>query len=122
MPRERSKKLTIRLSDNEYKEIVQKLTIAKKQHHSIFKTYTDYIMYCIKSFSINVIKTEIIEKELKAIGKNINQWTKNVNTYNEVEKEDVEKLEKEIVKIWQLLKSLKNEIKVNMENIPSKTK
>lgn len=122
MPRERSKKLTIRLSEKEYIEIIKKLNNAKKQHHNIIKTYTDYIMYCINQFHIVTIKTEIIEKELKAIGKNINQWTKNVNTYNEVEKKDVEKLEKEIVKIWQLLKSLKNEIKVNMENIHSKTK
>lgn len=120
--RTRNKKLTLRLTNDEYNEVIKKLDDAKRQHNSIFRTYADYILHCINSFSIKVIKTEIIEKELKAIGKNINQWTKNINTYNEVERADVEKLEKEIVKIWQLLKSLKNEIKENMESTHLKTK
>lgn len=122
MSRIRNKKITIRLTDNEYELVINKLNEAKKAQKGKFKTYADYIMYCVSKFQINVIKTELIEKELKAIGKNINQWTKSINTYNEIDKEDVDKLEKEIGKIWQYLKFLKNEITENMECTHLKTK
>ena len=122
MSRLRDKKITIRLTDNEYKLIIKKLNEAKKTQKSMFRTYADYIMYCVSNFQINVIKTELIEKELKAIGKNINQWTKTINTYNEVDKEDVNKLEREIGKIWQYLRFLKSETQKSIKDIPSKTK
>ena len=122
MSRLRDKKITIRLTDDEYKLIIKKLNEAKKIQKSMFHTYADYIMYCVSNFQINVIKTELIEKELKAIGKNINQWTKSINTYNEVDKEDVNKLEGEIGKIWQCLRFLKSETQKNIKDIPSKTK
>lgn len=119
--RKRNRKLTIRLSDTEYERVIKKLDDAKHKHKELFNSYSDFILCCIDRSQIYTIKTSIIDQELKAIGKNINQWTKNINIFNNVDRSDVEKLEKEVAKIWQLLRSLKSEIKESMDNIHSKT-
>ena len=122
MSRVRNKFLPIRLKDDEYKRAMKKLNEGKKK--GLYKTYAEYIMDILDKSKIEVyeINLQTWDKELKAIGNNINQWTKGVNTFNEVSKEDVIKLEGEIKKIWQLLRSLKNEIMEHMEGIHLKMK
>ena len=117
MSRLRDKMLTIRLSEDEYKKVISKIKYAKEIGK--YKTYADYLVDIIDKSSITIYKIDLqkYDSELKAIGKNINQWTKGINTFNEVSKADVEWLEQEMILLWQLLKSLKKEIQANIEKI-----
>lgn len=117
MSRLREKMLTIRLSDDEYNKVINKIKQAKEIGK--YKTYADYIVDIIDKSSITIYKIDLqkYDNELKAIGRNINQWTKTINTYNEVTKHDMDWLEQEMILLWQLLKSLKKEIQANIKKI-----
>lgn len=116
MARTRNEKITIRLTEKEKEQVIKKFEKSKKY----YKTYTDYFLSIFENSKVFILDTQKVEKELKAIGNNINQWTKGVNTFNEVDRKDVLKLEGEIVKIWHLLRSLKKEIMANTKNTHSK--
>lgn len=117
MSRLREKMLTIRLSDDEYNKVINKIKQAKEIGK--YKTYADYIVDIIDKSSITIYKIDLqkYDNELKAIGRNINQWTKTINTYNEVTKHDMDWLEQEMILLWQLLKSLKKEIQASIKKI-----
>jgi hypothetical protein len=116
MGRKRNKFLPIRLTEEEHSFIMGKINKAIEKN--IYKTYGECIYAVFKNANIEVYEfnMQTWDKELKAIGNNINQWTKGINTFNEVSREDVAKLEQEMKNIWQLLRSLKKEITENMEN------
>ena len=59
----------------------------------------------IDGFVVNVDTSDLkaAVKEMNAIGKNINQITRNANTYGIV-KQDVEAIKAKVNEIWQLLK------------------
>ena len=117
MNRTRDKMLTIRLTDEEYEKIINKIKVAKETGR--YKTYADYLVDIIDKSTIKIYQIDLQkwDKELSAIGKNINQWTKRINTYNEITRYDVDSLEQEMILLWQLLKSLKKEIQGSIKNI-----
>ena len=117
MNRTRNKMLNIRLTDEEYEKIINKIKEAKETGR--YKTYADYLVDIIDKSTIKIYQIDLQkwDKELSAIGKNINQWTKRINTYNEITRYDVDSLEQEMILLWQLLKSLKKEIQGSIKNI-----
>ncbi len=60
----------------------------------------------IDGFIVNVDTTDLkaAVKEMNAIGKNINQITRNANTYGIME-QDINEIKTKVDDIWQLLKS-----------------
>ena len=117
MNRTRNKMLNIRLTDEEYEKIINKIKEAKETGR--YKTYADYLVDIIDKSTIKIYQIDLQkwDKELSAIGKNINQWTKRINTYNDITRYDVDSLEQDMILLWQLLKSLKKEIQGSIKNI-----
>lgn len=69
----------------------------------------------IDGFIVNVDTTDLkaAVKEMNAIGKNINQITRNANTYGIME-QDIKAIKSKVDEIWQLLKStLSNTLSAN---------
>ena len=60
----------------------------------------------IDGFIVNVDTSDLkaAVKEMNAIGKNINQITRNANTYG-ITKQDINEIKAKVDDIWQLLKS-----------------
>ena len=61
----------------------------------------------IDGFIVNVDTSDLraAVKEMNAIGKNINQITRNANTYG-IMKQDITAIKAKVDEIWQLLKSI----------------
>ena len=92
--RKRNRKITLRFTDEEYEYIIGKFEAGRLAYN----TYSEYFLNVIGNANINIIKidTKEIIRLLTLSSNNINQWTKNINIFNEVSKEDIVKLKKEI--------------------------
>lgn len=92
--RKRNRKITLRFTDEEYEYIISKFEAGKLAYN----TYSEYFLNVIKKANINIIKidTKEIIRLLTLSSNNINQWTKNINIFNDVSKEDVIQLKKEV--------------------------
>lgn len=95
--RKRNRCILIRFTDEEYEKIIKKLETGKQYYN----TYSDYLLNVIEKSNINITKidTKDIIRLLTLSSNNINQWTREINTYNEVNKEDILKLKNEITEI-----------------------
>ena len=109
--RKRDKKITLRFTEEEYKRVVRKLEEGKK----VYSNYSNYFLKILDDSNLTVYKinTSDIVKELRLIGNNINQWTRDINVYNEVSKEDVHNLKNEIDK----MKKKINELTISINKI-----
>ena len=93
----RNKKITIRATEKEYEYFVKVLQNGKK----VYGTYTDFLVAFFKNntFTVNQISNKDIIRLLTISSNNINQWTKGVNVLNEINKDDIINLKKEIEKM-----------------------
>lgn len=108
--RVRNKQIILRLTEAEYIYVLKKLNMGKK----VFGNYSNYFLAILEKseITINQIKTNDIVKELRHIGNNINQWTKGINIFNEVSKEDVIKLQDEITKMKEIINELTYKVNI----------
>jgi Na+/phosphate symporter len=98
IPRKRDNQLILRLNDDELERL-------NKRVKKLNTTRTEYIRKAI--FKKNIINLDgIIDytKQLSKIGVNINQLAKNSNSGLPVAKNELEKVNKELKELWQLLK------------------
>lgn len=107
--RTRNCRLSLRFTEEENKKIKKWFEKGKKE----FKNNSNFLLNVMKNSNLTVYKinTSDIIKELRASGNNINQWTKGINTFNEVSREDVKKLKEEIDKIKEYVNKFTMEIK-----------
>ena len=92
--RKRNKLIILRFTDEEYDFIIEKFKTGK----IAYNTYSDFFLNVIKKSNINIIKvdTKEIIRLLTKSSNNINQWTRDINVFNEVSKQDIVKLKQEV--------------------------
>lgn len=93
----RTKKMTFRLTAEEYETIkakVQKAGISQQQF--LLKTALGKEIICIKEF-------QSLMFQIKKIGVNINQITRHANETGTITKEEIEEVRKGMEQIWQSL-------------------
>lgn len=92
--RKRNKAIILRFTDEEYEFIIDKF----KKGKVTYNTYSDYFLNVVEKSNINIIKidTKEIIKLLTKSSNNINQWTRDINVFNEVSKQDIINLKKEV--------------------------
>lgn len=99
--RKRNKQIVIRLTDEEYKALKTLVERSKIKQN-------DFIIANMFNKPINVIDgLENILVELKRIGNNLNQLTREVHQGRINCSDELNVMSKEVHNIWQLLKSLK---------------
>lgn len=100
----RTKKMTFRLTNEEYKTIkgkVEKAGISQQQF--LLKTVLEKEVICIKEF-------QSLMFQLKKIGVNINQIAKNSNQTGVVTNNEIEEVKEGLNQIWRLLNQSKTHI------------
>lgn len=100
----RTKKMTFRLTNEEYKTIkgkVEKAGISQQQF--LLKTVLEKEVICIKKF-------QSLMFQLKKIGVNINQIAKNSNQTGVVTNNEIEEVKEGLNQIWRLLNQSKTHI------------
>ena len=100
--RKQSKKITVRMTPEQYEELQKKLELTKLKQN-------DFMLRCLEKKKITVIEglPEIIT-ELKRIGNNINQLAKLCNINKSVpQTHEITELVFEVNGVWQSLKQLK---------------
>lgn len=101
--KERQRDIQIKFYVNE-----EELNLINNRYHSANVTNKGAYLrkMAIDGFIVNVDTTDLraAVKEMNAIGKNINQITRNANTYG-IMKQDINVIKAKVDDIWQLLKS-----------------
>lgn len=98
--RKRYKTYLVRFSEEEYEQFLKKQKRSKLNKN-------DYILKCVLNKKITVVDGVIdVIVELKRIGNNINQLTKLVHQGKVNYSHELSETNKELVQIWQSLKSL----------------
>ncbi len=97
----RTRKMTFRLTDEEYKKIKEKVKEAGiSQQQFLLKTAMEKEIIHIKEYQ------ELIF-QIKKIGININQITRKANETGHISKADVEEVKGGLEQIWQSLRQSK---------------
>lgn len=110
--KERQRDIQIKFYVNE-----EELNLINNRYHSANVTNKGAYLrkMAIDGFIVNVDTSDLkaAVKEMNAIGKNINQITRNANTYG-IMKQDINDIKARVEDIWQLLKSaLSNTLSAN---------
>jgi hypothetical protein len=102
--RKQNKKITIRMTTEQYDEFQKQIALAKMNQNA-------FVLKSISNIPINVIDGVIeIHQELKHIGRNINQLAKLCNSDKTTpDSAAVEELTEEVQKIWRQLQQLRAE-------------
>src|SRR5699024_3815056 len=98
--RKDNRQIKFRMSDHEYEELEQ---TANNFHNSI-PAFTKKLTlrYSMKHPKVDKSGAIEIEKQLRAIGNNVNQLTKRENASNgKIDSEELQAIKKELHKIWQ---------------------
>ncbi len=99
----RSRAIQVKFYVNE-----EELNLINNRYHSANVTNKGAYLrkMAIDGYVINVDTSDLkaAVKEMNAIGKNINQITRNANTYG-ITKQDINEIKVKVDDIWQLLKS-----------------
>lgn len=99
----RSRAIQVKFYVNE-----EELNLINNRYHSANVTNKGAYLrkMAIDGFIVNVDTSDLkaAVKEMNAIGKNINQITRNANTYG-IMKQDINEIKAKVDDIWQLLKS-----------------
>ena len=98
MATHRTRKMTFRISDDEFDEIHRRVMTAGMSQQQ-------YLLHCaLHQTILNTDGLKSIVPELKRIGNNINQIAKLGNTVGFLTPEDIAEIRKGEEAIWQLLK------------------
>lgn len=98
--RKNKKQISFRVTEEEYKKLLKKIEKSKlKQNEYFLKCGLDKEIKVIDGVSELVI-------EIKRIGNNINQIAKVGNASGVISEKEIDKANKELEKIWQLLRQL----------------
>ena len=101
--RTRNNVVYLRLSDDEYRILLEKCKLSKHRNVS------DYLRQQIVEDIVYYIDYKYLRKynyQLGKIGTNINQIAKKANQTNCIYQSDIEDLKKEMESLWQLQKSM----------------
>ena len=101
-------RISVRVSEEELKIIEKRASLTNE------KALSAYLRkQAIKGFIINVNFSEFdhLRKNITAIGTNINQIAKRVNSTNRFYDEDIEYIKKVQKEIWQLLNSVQSKLR-----------
>lgn len=97
----RTKKMTFRLSEEEYRQIKEKVEESGlSQQKFLLKTALEKEIIHIKEFQAMIF-------QLKKIGVNINQITKHCNETGVISETEILEVKEGVNNIWQLLSQLK---------------
>lgn len=100
MNRARPKQLVIRLSEDEFNTVKEKVELSgMKQQEYLIKSITGKAV-------TNTDGLKELTPELKRIGVNLNQIAKACNQGNQATYEEVTQIGKELNEVWQLLRQL----------------
>lgn len=101
--RQKSKLINIRVSEEEYKLIHEKMKLLNTNNMSAYarKMLIDGLIV-----EVNDKAFDDVAMQLSRIGNNINQVVRRINKDNHYDKEDGEILRKKLDEIWQLLRSI----------------
>jgi uncharacterized protein (DUF1778 family) len=99
--RTQEKRITVRMTQQQYDHLQQKMERAKMKQNA-------FVLQCIAENPINVIEEmPAIFRELRAIGNNINQMTRAINSGAIANQPVIEEVQKGVNELWQLLRQLK---------------
>lgn len=97
----RTKKMTFRLSEKEYRQIKEKVEESGiSQQQFLLKTALEKEIFHIKEFQTLIF-------HVKKIGININQIAKHCNETGVISNDDIEEIKEGVNMIWQLLNQSK---------------
>lgn len=97
----RTKKMTFRLSEEEYRQIKEKVEESGlSQQKFLLKTALEKEIIHIKEFQTLIF-------HIKKIGVNINQIARNCNETGFISENDITEIKEGVNRIWQSLKQLK---------------
>ena len=101
-------RISVRVSEEELKIIEKRASLTNEKSLSSFLR-----KQAIKGFVINVNFSEFddLRKNITAIGTNINQIAKRVNSTNRFYDEDIEYIKKVQKEIWQSLNSVQSKLR-----------
>lgn len=100
MNRARPKQIVIRLSEDEFNTVKEKVELSgMKQQEYLIKSITGKAV-------TNTDGLKELTPELKRIGVNLNQIAKACNQGNQATHEEVTQIGKELNEVWQLLRQL----------------
>ena len=101
-------RISVRVSEEELKIIEKRASLTNEKSLSSFLR-----KQAIKGFVINVNFSEFddLRKNITAIGTNINQIAKRVNSTNRFYDEDIEYIQKVQKEIWQSLNSVQSKLR-----------
>ena len=101
--RTRKHSIILRLNDNEYAILIAKYKVSNLSNRNAFLR-----QLIVEGFVYDVDYSQLREYNynLSKIGTNINQIAKRLNQTNSIHKHEIELLQQEMKKIWQLQKSM----------------
>ena len=99
--RERKKTIMVYLNDKEMELLEMRCREVKESKSQVIR---ELIVFGF-TFYVDYEKLKDVSKELNAIGKNINQIAARVNTTDNIYKEDIADIQKEMKEIWRSLRS-----------------
>lgn len=101
--RTQDKRITVRMTSKQYNELQRRLTEAKMKQN-------DFVLSCISKHPITVVDVEglaALQKQLGAVGNNLNQIARAVNSGQFQNLPVVADLQKGVGELWQLLRLVK---------------
>lgn len=101
--RQRKIQVKFRLDEDEFAFLLQKKEACN------FKSMSDYLRNCALYGKVEIVDLSEIKKmnkELSAIGKNVNQIAARVNSTDRIYSEDIDELREQVQRIWQLQQSI----------------
>ena len=99
--RERNRELKVMLNDREMEILEERCKENKESKAQIIR---ELIVFGF-NYYVDYDRLHEVTKELNAIGNNINQIARRVNSTGSVYKEDIEDIRKEMDEIWRSLRS-----------------
>jgi Arc/MetJ-type ribon-helix-helix transcriptional regulator len=99
----RTRTLNIRFTEHEYRDIEDKC-----QQYG-YKKKSEYVRDCVRArvpTAVQQVDLSEINRELKAIGNNINQIAVRLHSTGNIYAEDMQEIRQEVKQIWQLLLSI----------------
>ena len=114
----RTRTLNIRFTESEYQDIISKC----EQYG--YKRKSEYVRDCIRArVPTNVPQIDLSEtnRQIKAIGNNINQLAIRLHSTGSFYAEDMQEVRQEVSKIWQLLLSIQSEQLLPPQSTTSRT-
>ena len=100
--RARNKQLIIRVTDEEYEFIKDKM---KQLGTKNFNAFSRKMLIDGKAINVNLTEFHTLANEVNKIGVNVNQIVKLCNETHSVSDDKIHKLQQEVHEVWQLLKS-----------------